>query len=171
MSEVSRDARLAEALVALAPAIRSFGRRFLSNPADLDDLVQDVLMKSLGNLDKFQDGTNLKSWVFTITRNVFCNGYRLRKRMVYGLDENSADRFHTDPSQEWFLHLDDLKRAVARLPAPQRNALDLVAFQGSSYEDAAELCGCAVGTIKSRVSRARHVLADALGSQTAQTAS
>jgi RNA polymerase sigma-70 factor (ECF subfamily) len=171
MSEVSRDDRLAKELVAIAPAIRSFGRRFLSNPADLDDLVQEVLMKALANLDKFQDGTNLRPWVFTITRNVFCNGYRLRKRIVYGLHDKSAGRFHTDPSQEWALHLDDLKRAIARLPVPQRDALELVAFQGNTYEHAAASCGCAVGTIKSRVNRARHMLAYALGSQTMQFAS
>ena len=171
MSEVSRHDRLAKELVATAPAIRSFGRRFFSNPTDLDDLVQEVLMKALANLDKFQDGTNLRSWVFTITRNVFCNGYRLRKRIGYGSDDKSADRFHTDPSQEWALHLDDLRRAIARLPAPQRDALDLSAFQGNTYEHVAESCECAVGTIKSRVNRARHMLADTLGSQTMQLAS
>lgn len=161
MSRSRRD-HLGDELVALLPALRAFTRRFEPDPVDAEDLVQDTLTKALSNLDKFQDGTRLKSWVFTIARNAFCTRYAARKRMVVGLDACVSELPAVAPPQEWAVSMSEFNRAYGALPPINRIAIDHVLFQGSSYEDAALACGCATGTIKSRVNRGRQMLVVAM---------
>ena len=161
MSRSRRD-HLGDELVALLPALRAFTRRFEPDPVDAEDLVQDTLTKALSNLDKFQDGTRLKSWVFTIARNAFCTHYATRKRMVVGLDTCISELPSVAAPQEWAVSMGEFKRAYCAIPSVNRSAIEQVLFQGASYEDAARACGCAVGTIKSRVNRGRQMLAVAM---------
>jgi RNA polymerase sigma-70 factor (ECF subfamily) len=162
MQDLSRNRRIEKELVHHIPHIRRFARRFVKSTADLDDLVQEVVLRALANLDKFQEGTNLKSWLFTITRNTFCSIYQQKRRVVYGLDETWTKHASIEAPQEWNLHLDDFQRALSELPAHSREALDIIILQGSSYDDAASRTGCPVGTVKSRVNRARQMLVDRL---------
>ena len=125
-----------------------------------DDLVQDTLMRAWGKMDRFQAGTNLHAWLFTILRNLFHSEYRKRRREVEDADGKYAAALSVQPEQMPHLDFEDLQKALARLPHDQREALLLVGASGFSYEQAAEICGCAVGTIKSRVNRARNRLAE-----------
>lgn len=147
------------------PALRKFASRFYNNRTDIDDLVQDTLAKAIANSDRFESGTNLKSWLFTMMRRHFCTMYVMRKREVVGIKDDAAFTPSMPASQEWTIRGSELEHALADLPRHQRNALLLVYIQGSTYEDAANTCGCAVGTIKSRVYRARQALAYALGEE------
>jgi RNA polymerase sigma-70 factor (ECF subfamily) len=119
-------------------------------------------MKALANLDKFHEGTSLKSWMFTIMRNTFCTKHQVSKRERVGLHDLDY-RQAVQPHQEWSLRGRELETAVATLPTSYRSAFDLVILEGSSYEDAAQRCGCPIGTMKSRVARARQHLAEKLG--------
>jgi RNA polymerase sigma-70 factor (ECF subfamily) len=119
-------------------------------------------MRALANLDKFHEGTHLKSWMFTIMRNTFCTKHHVSKRERIGLDDLDY-RQAVQPHQEWSLRGRELEVAVACLPPHYRSAFDLVIIEGTSYEDAAQRCGCAIGTVKSRVARARQHLAERLG--------
>ena len=114
------------------------------------------------HIDSFQPGTNLNAWLFTILRNLFHSEYRKRRREVEDADGVYAARLSTQPEQGARLDLEDFKTALARLPPDQREVLLLVGASGFSYEEAAEICQCAVGTIKSRVNRARTRLAQLL---------
>lgn len=145
-------------LVSYVPALQKFASRFHPARSDVDDLVQDTIMKGLANLDKFRPGTELKSWLFTIMRNTFCSKFQTSKREQVSIDDDCAARASTQPSQEWSLRGHELEEAIARLPDHYRDALDTVFIQGVSYEAAAASFHCPVGTIKSRVSRAREIL-------------
>lgn len=145
-------------LLETVPALRAFARS-LSGRADLaDDLAQETLLRAWANRKSFTPGTNLKAWLFTILRNAFYSGLRKRIREVEDPDEMHAKNIAVPPSQEEGVDLDDLQRALERLPAEQCEALILIGASGFSYEEAANICGCAVGTMKSRVSRARRAL-------------
>ena len=146
-------------LIALIPALRSFARRFYARSSDIDDLVQDTIVKALSNSEKFEDGTRLKSWLFTIMRNRFCSNFKIAKREHVGLDENVGDRPSTPASQDWAIACHELEDAMDRLPEKYRAAIDMIIIQGFSYETAANHSGCPVGTMKSRVNRARMQLA------------
>lgn len=145
-------------IVSYLPALQSFARRFHTSQTDVDDLVQDTIAKALANLDKYQPGTQLKSWLFTIMRNTFCTKFGLSKREQVGVVDDSASRSSVPPSQEWVVRGHELERAVLRLPQPYRTAFNLIFVEGVSYDAAAERFGCPIGTIKSRVSRAREIL-------------
>jgi RNA polymerase sigma-70 factor (ECF subfamily) len=150
-------------LLDAVPALRAFARS-LSGRADLaDDLAQETLLRAWANRKSFTPGTNLKAWLFTILRNAFYSGLRKRIREVEDPDEVHARNIAMPPSQEEGVDLDDLQRALERLPAEQCEALILIGASGFSYEEAAAICGCAVGTMKSRVSRARRALLADLG--------
>lgn len=150
-------------LLEAVPALRAFARS-LSGRADLaDDLTQETLLRAWANRKSFTPGTNLKAWLFTILRNAFYSGLRKRIREVEDPDEVHARNLSVPPSQEEGIDLDDLQRALERLPAEQCEALVLIGASGFSYEEAANICGCAVGTMKSRVSRARRALLAELG--------
>jgi RNA polymerase sigma factor (sigma-70 family) len=149
---------LEDELVSFIPALQKFARRFHSSPGDVDDLVQETVMKGLSNLDKYQPGTQLKSWLFTIMRNTFCTKFGLLKREHVGLDDDCASRSAVQPAQEWSVRGHELEAAIGRLPEHYRAALDLVFIQGVSYEVAAQSFDCPIGTVKSRVNRAREIL-------------
>ncbi|MBX5188087.1 sigma-70 family RNA polymerase sigma factor [Rhizobium sp. NZLR3b] len=148
-------------IVQLTPALRAFARRFLRSEDDIDDLVQETLLKALNSRHLYKPDTSLKSWLFTILRNTFCTNYRRQKREPTAMDA-AMEQVAIAPSQEWALRERELQRALVQLPDDRRRALILVAT-GTSYEDAARLCGCRIGTLKSRVSRARGSLLSMLG--------
>jgi RNA polymerase sigma-70 factor (ECF subfamily) len=117
-------------------------------------------LRAIANIDRFQPGTNMQAWLFTILRNLFHSEYRKRRREVEDADGKYAAALSVQPDQLPHLDFEDLQKALAMLPHDQREALLLVGASGFSYEQAAEICGCAVGTIKSRVNRARNRLAE-----------
>ena len=120
-----------------------------------DDLVQETLTKAWAKADSYQDGTNLMAWLFTILRNEFYSHLRKRKREVEDVDGAEAAQLVAAPAQMASLELGDFREALATLPEDQREAIILVGASGFSYEEAADIMGCAVGTVKSRLSRAR----------------
>jgi len=154
----SDDARFKGELVALIPHLRAFARTLAGEPAAADDLAQDALVKAWDARASYQMGTNMKAWTFMILRNQFYSERRRSWRQIQ-LDQEAAERTLVavdDPSAP--LALDELRLGLGMLPAEQREALILVGAGGFAYEEAAEICGCAVGTVKSRVSRARRAL-------------
>jgi RNA polymerase sigma-70 factor (ECF subfamily) len=142
-------------VVALIPALRAFAWSLSRNGSDADDLVQDTLIKAWSNRDKFQPGTNLRAWLFTILRNTYYTQVLRRRREVLDESGEYAATLHAPPTQDWGMGMLDLWSALQRLPTEHREALILVGAAGLSYEEAAEICGCALGTIKSRVNRGR----------------
>jgi len=150
-------------LISMLPSLRAFARSLSRNPAQADDLVQDTLVKALTNIERFEPGTNLRAWLFTILRNHYYSHLRKAKREVEDVEGRMAARLATRPAQNGAIDLEDFKLAFAQLAPDHREVLTLVGASGCSYEEAAEICGCAVGTIKSRVNRGRKKLADLLG--------
>lgn len=145
-------------VLALVPALRAFARALCNDPTRADDLAQETLLKAWAAKECFAVGSNLKAWLFTIARNTYYSEHRRRGREVEDPDGIRAASVPSAPEQMMELQKRDLKRALARLPDEQREAITLVGAGGSSYEEAASICGCAVGTIKSRVSRARRAI-------------
>ncbi len=145
-------------LISLIPHLRAFARTLAGDPAAADDLAQDAMMKAWDARASFQMGTNMKAWTFMILRNQFYSEKRRAWRQTQ-LDQEAAERTLIavdDPEAP--VALDELRLGLAGLPPEQREALILVGAGGFAYEEAAEICGCAVGTVKSRVSRARRAL-------------
>jgi RNA polymerase sigma-70 factor, ECF subfamily len=153
---------LKDLLLAEIPSLRAFALSLSGNGDRADDLVQDTLMKAWANSASFTQGTNIRAWLFTIMRNTFFSQYRKARREVQDVDGEAAARLVAMPDQLAHLDLADFKACLERLPADQREALVLIGASGFSYEEAAEICDCAVGTIKSRVNRARRRLIDLL---------
>ena len=149
-------------VVALLPALRAFARSLANNAADADDLVQDTLVKAWSHADQFKTGTNLRAWLFTILRNTYYTRIRRRRREVEDASGQYAARLTVRPSQDDVVSLNTLRAALQHLPDEQREVLILVGAAGLSYEEAAEICGCAIGTIKSRLNRARARLLSVL---------
>lgn len=147
-----------DSVVAMIPALRAFAWSLSHNGSDADDLVQDTLIKAWTNKDKFEPGTNLRAWLFTILRNTYYTTLTRRRREVQDEDGDYAALLNSPPNQDWNVAVHDLQAALAQLPPEHREALILVGAAGLSYEEAAEICGCALGTIKSRVNRARNRL-------------
>jgi RNA polymerase sigma-70 factor (ECF subfamily) len=146
------------ALLAEISQLRFFALSLTNSRDRADDLVQETLIKAWSAADRFKLGTSLRAWLFTIMRNTFYSDYRKLRREVQDSDGVSAARLIVNPEQNGRLDLQDLKAALATLPADQREAILLVGAAGVSYDEAAEICGCAIGTIKSRVNRARQRL-------------
>jgi RNA polymerase sigma-70 factor (ECF subfamily) len=144
-----------DSVVQLIPALRAFAWSLSHNSSDADDLVQDTLIKAWTNRDKFEPGTNLRAWLFTILRNTYYTAVVRRRREVRDETGKYAATLSTGPTQDWSLAIRSLQTALAQLPDEHREALILVGAAGLTYEEAAEVCGCALGTIKSRVNRAR----------------
>jgi len=142
--------------------LRAFGVSLCGDRERADDLVQETLFKAWNHLDSFKEGTNLKAWLFTILRNTYFSERRKRKREVEDADGSYAARLSSRPEQHGHMDMKDFQEALSQLPDDQREALILVGAAGFSYEEAAEISRCAVGTIKSRVNRARNRLADTL---------
>jgi RNA polymerase sigma-70 factor (ECF subfamily) len=154
----ARDEAFRKELAALIPHLRAFARTLCGDPAAADDLAQDAMLKAWAARESFELGTNMKAWTFMILRNQFYSERRRSWRQSQ-LDQEAAERTLVaidDPSAP--LALDELRQGLAMLPAEQREALILVGAGGFAYEEAALICDCAVGTVKSRVSRARRAL-------------
>ncbi len=147
-------------IVTHLPAMRAFALSLTRNPSQADDLVQDAVIKAWKNLGSFQVGTNMRAWLFTILRNTFYSDRRKRKREVQDSDGAFAATLAEKPEHDGRLAMADFEAAFVQLGPEQREALMLVGAMGFSYEEAAETCNVAVGTIKSRVNRARLRLAE-----------
>ena len=160
------DAALKDAMLAAVPSLRAFAISLSGNVDRADDLVQETLLRAIANIDSFQPGTNMSAWMFTILRNLFRSEYRKRRREVEDADGSYADSLTSHPEQSSHVEFKEFRTALAKLPPDQREALILVGASGFSYEEAAAICECAVGTIKSRVNRARNRLAGMLGLET-----
>ena len=157
---MSLDPALRTLLLGAVPSLRAFAISLSGSVDRADDLVQDTLMRALANIHRFEPGTNLNAWLFTILRNLFHSEYRKRKREVEDADGSYAARLATAPEQNARLDFDDMRLALAKLSPDQREAVLLIGAEGFSYEEAAQICGTAVGTIKSRVNRARRRLSE-----------
>ena len=149
-------------MLAQLPTLRAFAVSLCGNFDRADDLVQETLLKAWQNLDKFEEGTNLRAWLFTILRNSYFSELRKRRREVEDADGKMTASLSVAPDQQGHLDMQDFRKALATLPPEQREALVLVGAVGMSYEEAAAIAKCAVGTIKSRVNRARIRLAQML---------
>lgn len=153
---------LRDSLVAQIGNLRAFAVSLCGDRERADDLVQETLFKAWNHLDSFEEGTNLKAWLFTILRNTYFSERRRRKREVEDVDGSYAAKLSSSPEQHGHMDMRDFQEALSGLPDDQREALVLIGAAGFSYEEAAEISDCAVGTIKSRVNRARRRLADTL---------
>jgi len=150
------------AMLAAVPNLRAFAVSLCGNVDRANDLVQETLLRAWSHLDSFEPGTNMSAWLFTILRNHFRTEYRKRRREVEDADGGYAERLTTPEAQTGHIEFGELRKALNQLPTDQREALILVGASGFSYEEAAQICDCAVGTIKSRVNRARARLAEIL---------
>jgi RNA polymerase sigma-70 factor (ECF subfamily) len=161
LNSVDKNATYDE-IVAFIPALRAFARSLAYNAADADDLVQDTLMKAIGAAHRYKRGTNLRAWLFTIMRNTFYTSARRSARERTGDADCVSGELVELPTQEWTVRGQELMEAVHRLPPQFREMLILVVMLGESYEDSARICGCAIGTVKSRVARARRMVMEDL---------
>jgi len=150
-------------LIGFIPPLRAFAISLTGKVDRADDLVQETLLKAWANRESFEPGTKLKAWLFTILRNEFYTVFRKRKREVEDADGGYAAGVMTPAGQESQLDMSDLRLALQQLPDDQREAVVLVGASGFSYQEVAEICHVPVGTVKSRVNRARHKLAVLLG--------
>ncbi len=150
-------------LLAAIPRLRAFALSLCGNSDRADDLVQQALVKAWGSMASFEPGSNMAAWLYTILRNEFYSEFRKRRHEVSDSDGIFASRLASYPTQEGHMELQDFRAALFRLADDHREALILIGASGMSYEEAAQLCGCAVGTMKSRVHRARVKLAELLG--------
>ena len=151
------------AIVDLIQALRDFARTFCRDASDADDLVQETLTKGIANLDKFEPGTKMKSWLFTIMRNTFYTRVKVYSREAPGLADCASGRPVQEATQEWTMRGHEVHAAINRLPPHHREVLVLIGVLGVSYDEAAEICQCAIGTVKSRLNRARASLLEDLG--------
>jgi RNA polymerase sigma-70 factor (ECF subfamily) len=159
------DESVRQEILAAVPGLRAFAISLCGNVDRADDLVQEALLRALANIHSFQPGTNMSAWLFTILRNHFRSEYRKRRREVEDADGHYAEGLTSHPEQQGHLELTEFRTALTKLPDEQREALILVGASGFSYEEAAEICGCAIGTVKSRVNRARTRLAELMSIQ------
>jgi RNA polymerase sigma-70 factor (ECF subfamily) len=144
------------------PNLRAFAISLSRNVDRADDLVQETLLRAIAHIKSFQPGTNMSAWLFTILRNLFLSDYRKRRREVQDPDGSYADSLKSPPEQYNRMEFKELRVALTKLPTAQREALLLVGASGFSYEEAAAICETAIGTIKSRVNRARTRLSELL---------
>jgi len=164
------DPGLRDALVECVPALRVFALSLCGNPARAEDLVQEAQVRAWANREKFEPGTNFSAWIFTILRNHFYSECRRFRREVEDAEGHHAAALTTPAEQEHAVVLGSVMALIHTLPAPQRQALLLVGADGLTYEEAAARLDCQVGTVKSRVSRARRFLAESLGQREEATA-
>lgn len=149
-------------LISVEPRLRGFALRLTRNRDAADDLIQQTMLKALSNKDKFKEGTNIASWLFTIMRNEHYTNHRKRK-LVADPDFIHQSRLITTPEQEVLIQFKELEKVFANLTPEHQRSLKLVVINGFSYEEAAEIEDVLVGTMKSRVSRARKAVKDQLG--------
>lgn len=165
-SRKAPSADLKASLVAAIPNMRAFAISLCGDVDRADDLVQEALVKAWNGINSFAEGSNLKAWLFTILRNAYFSELRKRKREVSDSDGELTAQLSVPPEQQGHVDLADLRTALSTLPSDQREALVLVGAEGFSYEEAAEITGCALGTIKSCVSRGRARLSEVMGFET-----
>jgi len=159
---------LRQEILGTVPRLRAFAMSLTSSTDRADDLVQETLVRALTHIGQFRPGTNLRAWLFTILRNQFNSEYRQRRWMTEDADGIYVDGLRTLPQQSSWLEFQELRLALAKLSPEQREAVILVGGSGMSYEEAAAICGCAIGTIKSRVNRGRSRLAELLSIETTE---
>jgi RNA polymerase sigma-70 factor (ECF subfamily) len=155
-------ANFKDQLVAEMGNLRAFAISLSGSVSVADDLVQEAMLRAWSNFDKFQMGTSMRAWLFTILRNIYFSNCRKGAREVQDSDGLYAQRMVVSGDQESHIDLQDFRKALTLLPPEQREALILVGASGLSYDEAASVCEVEIGTIKSRVSRARSRLADLL---------
>jgi RNA polymerase sigma-70 factor (ECF subfamily) len=156
-------ARFREELLGEIKNLRAFAVSLSGSVSLADDLVQESLLRAWSNSEKFQPGTSLRAWLFTILRNLYYSNYRKHAREVQDSDGLYSRRLTVSGDQESHLDLEDFRRVFTMLPAEQREVLMLIGASGLSYEEAATICEVGIGTIKSRLSRARSKLVELLG--------
>jgi RNA polymerase sigma-70 factor, ECF subfamily len=159
---MSVDTAIRDAMLSTVPSLRAFAISLCKDTDRADDLVQETLLRAWAHIESFVPGTNMAAWLFTILRNAFHSEMRKRRREVADTDGVYAGTLKSEPQQPVQRQFEELRAALVQLPVEQSEALLLIAASGFSYEEAARICGCAVGTIKSRVNRARERLADLL---------
>ena len=164
-SGISPEVR--KAMLAALPSVRAFAMSLAHSPDQADDLVQDTLARALANIEKFEPGTNMGAWLFTILRNLFYSELRKTRHEIGDPDGTYAAHLRTAPDQDARCDFRDLRQALAKLSVEHREALILIGAEGLSYAEAAQVCGVAIGTMKSRVHRGRVHLAELLGVTTA----
>jgi RNA polymerase sigma-70 factor, ECF subfamily len=157
-----KDRAMHDEIIGTVPRLRGFAMSLCRNPDRADDLVQETLLRALSHIDQFRPGTSLPAWLITILQNLFRSEYRRRRREVEDEDGYYANSQMIEPSQAYGLQAEEFPDALARLPANQREALALVVISELPYERVAEICRCPVGTVKSRVNRARLRLSELL---------
>lgn len=153
------DADPRDALISHIPAMRAFALSLTRNTSVADDVVQDALVKAWTHFDKFEAGTNMRAWLFTILRNTYYSSQRKSRREVPDGDGLHVKALAEKPAHDGRLQMADFRSAFAQLSDEHREALLLVGASGFSYEEAADMCGVAIGTMKSRTGRARKRLA------------
>jgi RNA polymerase sigma-70 factor, ECF subfamily len=158
-----RESAFQASLLSLVPNLQRFARSLLRNHVGADDLLQNTLLRAWRSRNSFTPGTNLEAWLFTIMRNQFYNEHRKRGREVQDEDGAQAERMVSLPEQGGHLDLSDVRAALDRLAPSMRRALVLVAIENLTYEETAVIMQCRIGTVKSRVWRARSQLAEMLG--------
>lgn len=157
------DAPLSDMMVAEMPYLRAFALSLSGSISVADDLVQETLVKAWSHADSFEQGTNFRAWLVTILRNTYFNQYRKLSREVQDSDNVHAEQIAVGGEQESSVSMRDMQRAINLLPPDQREILLMIGVTELSYEEAAQICNIAVGTVKSRLNRARARLAELLG--------
>ena len=161
---VDRRGFTGEEIISFIPSLRLFARSLCRNVTEADDLVQETLLRAIEKAAQYHSDTNLRAWLFTIMRNRFYSNFVKSRREVQGATECvSATAIPCEGAQLWHLEVEDTKRAIASLPVHYRETLMLVSVLGESYLRAADIMGCDVGTVKSRLSRARALLRSRMG--------
>jgi RNA polymerase sigma-70 factor (ECF subfamily) len=149
-------------LISAVPGLRAFANALCGNSDKADDLVQETLVRAIGSLSSFTEGTNLMAWLITILRNAYYNECKKGRREVADPEGVIAGQLVSPPAQDAHMDLLDFREGLQQLPPDQREALILIGASGFSYDEAAAICNCAAGTMKSRVNRARERLSDLL---------
>jgi RNA polymerase sigma-70 factor (ECF subfamily) len=167
---MSLDAATQDRMLRAIPSLRAFARSLCRNRDHADDLVQETLLRAIDRISTFEKGSNLEAWLFTIMRNRFNSDYRTSKRMVQDTDNRLAETLAVPPAQTGWIVARDLRAGLGKLPVPQQQALFLVGASALSYDEAAAIAGCHVGTMKSRVNRARTTLAAFMSDEEASQA-
>ena len=162
----SSSAEVRQSAVECIPHLRAFARSLCGNRDLADDLVQDAVVRALTCSSQYTPGTNFKAWIFTILRNLYFNELRRHRGRFTSIDDLGSREPSIAETQESALEMCEFRRAFWQLSTEHREVLMLVGAGGLGYEEAAQVCDCAVGTIKSRVSRARQTLKDALSNGT-----
>lgn len=163
----AEQVEVAGSVTKLIPALRGFARSITRDVNQADDLVQDTLVRAIANIDQFTPGTNLKAWLFTILRNTHISASKRQTRERNLISPLNSEEIGVGPPQPWLAAKSALFTALDKLPSDQRQALVLIGALGLSYDECAEICNCPIGTVKSRLNRARARICVLLNAETA----